>query len=65
MEITIIKFILIIGADQALYFWLLNLEEVYTENNNSLPKTVYYQIDGGSENANKATYGTTYLLIML
>jgi hypothetical protein len=48
---------IVIGADQSLYFWLLNLEDAYLANNNKLPETLYFQVDGGSENANKITYG--------
>lgn len=41
----------------------MSLEQQYKANNNSLPDTVYHQIDGGVENTAKAALAICELLV--
>jgi len=53
------------GCNVALHSWLSELEEYYNDpdNGHTLPDTIYYAIDGGSENANDTTVGMAELLV--
>ena len=49
------------GANLAIHTWLLSLDELHQKG--ELPKVLYHQIDGGSENANKEMYAICELLV--
>jgi hypothetical protein len=51
------------GSNVAIYAWLRELEKVYDENEKRLPDTLYFQIDGGSENANSTFIALAELLV--
>lgn len=51
------------GCNLAIHCWLMNLERVI-EKENKLPPTVYYQVDGGSENTARAVLAICELLII-
>jgi len=51
------------GTNVAVYAWLRHLEIEYRENNNKLPDTLFFQVDGGGENANEILVGVSELLI--
>jgi len=46
-----------------LHCFLLALEEVYKTENNRLPDTIFYQIDGGSENTAKCVLAMCELIV--
>ena len=46
-----------------LHCFLSNLESVYKKEGNKLPDTVFYQIDGGSENIDKRVFAACELLV--
>jgi hypothetical protein len=50
------------SANLSIYTWLIELEKEYKEKG-CIPDTVYHQIDGGSENANKEYLVISELLI--
>jgi hypothetical protein len=50
------------GGNVAIHAWLSHLEKHYIEHKR-LPDTLYYQIDGGPENANDVTVGIASLLV--
>jgi hypothetical protein len=51
------------GSNLAVHTFLLQLSLRYNESNKKLPDLIYYQIDGGSENANKTILAICELLI--
>ena len=51
-----------VNGNYCVYTWLLSLEEIYKDKG-KLPSTLYHQIDGGSENANKITLAMAYLMV--
>ena len=53
------------GCNVAIHSWLTELDGWYNEtvNGHTLPDTIYYAIDGGSENANDTTVGMAELLV--
>ena len=51
------------GTNIAVHAWLMHLEREYVRRNNSLPDTLYYQIDGGPENANAIPITMAELLV--
>jgi hypothetical protein len=50
------------GANLAIHVFLMDLELLYKKNK-FLPKTVHFQIDGGSENVNRHTLGICEILV--
>ena len=46
-----------------LHCFLSNLESVYKKEGNKLPDTIFYQIDGGSENIDKRVFAVCKLLV--
>ena len=50
-------------SNSAMHCFLLTLEYLMHKNGGNLPDTVYYQIDGGSENSAKAMFGLAELII--
>jgi len=46
-----------------IHCWLLALEAEYKANNGSLPSTVFYQMDGGPDNANRHVLAIAELLV--
>jgi hypothetical protein len=51
-------------ANLQIHTFLLTLEEIYVREGNRLPPTIFYQIDGGSENTSKTVLLLCELLIM-
>ena len=51
------------GSNLQIHTFLLTLEYLMHKNGGKLPDTVYYQIDGGSENAAKVMFGLAELFI--
>ena len=52
-----------LNANHQIYSLLYQLERLYLANQESLPPTVYVQIDGGSENVNKTVLAMLSLLV--
>ena len=50
------------GTNVAIHAWLCELEQIYIEKG-KLPDDVYFQIDGGPENANAAILGLAELML--
>jgi hypothetical protein len=50
------------SANLSIYTWLIELEKEYIEKK-CLPDTIYHQIDGGPENANKEYLVMSELLV--
>ena len=53
------------NGNVAMHTWLLSLEERYRENGNSLPDTLYHQVDGGAENANETFHALCALMVIV
>jgi hypothetical protein len=51
------------GSNLGIHTFLLTLEYLMHRNGGTLPDTVYYQIDGGSENSAKVMFGLAELFI--
>lgn len=52
------------SANLQIHTFLLTLEETYVREGNRLPSTIFYQIDGGSENTSKTVLLLCELIIM-
>ena len=52
-----------LNSNHQVYTLLSQLERLYNSNGDSLPETVYVQIDGGSENVNKTVLAMLALLV--
>lgn len=50
-------------SNLAIHVWLLELEGLFERNGNKLPDVLFHQIDGGSENANRAQLAIAELLV--
>ena len=51
------------NANVSIHTWLLSLEERYWANGNSLPDTLFHQVDGGPENANETFHALCALMV--
>jgi len=51
------------GANASIHCFLLALEAEYQATNGKLPSTIFYQVDGGPENANCAVLAIAELLV--
>ena len=51
------------NANVSIHTWLLSLEERYWANGNSLPDTLFHQVDRGPENANETFHALCALMV--
>ena len=51
------------SANFQIYSFLSTIEGFIQENDCNLPDTIYYKVDGGSENTAKVMYGIAELLV--